>query len=74
MKVLNRFLKNAQILDLIKIRPMEVELFHADRQTDMTKLRVAFPNFANAPKMTLKSQHRSNLRKYIHEQKHSEDE
>jgi hypothetical protein len=27
-----------------------VSLFHADRQTDMTKLIVAFRNFANAPK------------------------
>jgi len=26
------------------------ELFHADGQTDMTKLRVAFRKFANAPK------------------------
>jgi hypothetical protein len=26
------------------------ELFHADEQTDMTKLIVAFRNFANAPK------------------------
>jgi hypothetical protein len=30
----------------MKIRPMEAELFHADR----TKLIVAFHNFANAPK------------------------
>jgi hypothetical protein len=42
----------------MKIRPLEAELFHADgrtvgwtdRQTDMTKLIVAFHNFANAPK------------------------
>ena len=26
------------------------ELFRADRRTDMSKLTVAFPNFANAPK------------------------
>jgi hypothetical protein len=36
------------------IRPVGAELFHAegrtDRQTDMTKLIVAFRNFANAPK------------------------
>ena len=28
------------------------ELFHADRRADMTKLIVAFRNFANAPKKT----------------------
>jgi hypothetical protein len=33
----------------MKIRPKETE-FHADRRTDMTKLIVAFRNFANAPK------------------------
>jgi hypothetical protein len=38
----------------IKIRPAGVELFHADGQTDMTKLRVAFRNFANAPKNRLR--------------------
>jgi len=40
--------------DLVKIRPVEAELFHADnetdRQTDMTKLILALRNFANAPK------------------------
>jgi hypothetical protein len=34
----------------MKIRPVGAELFHADRRTDMTKLIVAFYNFANAPK------------------------
>ena len=29
---------------------MGVELFHADRQTDMTKLIFAFRTFADAPK------------------------
>jgi hypothetical protein len=37
----------------MKIRPVGAELFHADgqtdRRTDMTKLMVAFRNFANAP-------------------------
>jgi len=34
----------------MKIRPVGTELFHwTDRQTDMTKLIVAFLNFANAP-------------------------
>jgi len=33
----------------MKIRPVGAELFYADRRTAMTKLRVAFRNFANAP-------------------------
>jgi len=41
----------------MKIRPVGAELFHADRQTDrqtnaqtdMTKIKVALRNFANAP-------------------------
>ena len=34
----------------MKIRLMGAELFHADGQTDMTKLIVAFRNFAKAPR------------------------
>ena len=38
----------------MKIRPVGTELFHTDRRidgcTDITKLEVAFRNFANAPK------------------------
>jgi hypothetical protein len=34
----------------MKIRAIGAELFHADGQTDMTKLIVAFRNFVNAPK------------------------
>jgi hypothetical protein len=34
----------------MKIHPGGDELFHADRRTDMTKLIVAFQNFANASK------------------------
>jgi len=37
----------------MKIRPVEAELFHADKRTDgqtKTKLLVAFRNFANTPK------------------------
>jgi len=33
----------------MKIRPVGAELFHADGQADMTKLTVAFRNFANTP-------------------------
>jgi hypothetical protein len=43
-----------QISNLIKIRPVEAELFHADgrtdRQRDTTKQTVAFRKFTNAPK------------------------
>jgi len=35
----------------MNIRPGGAETFHADGQTDMTKLRDAFRNFAYAPKM-----------------------
>jgi hypothetical protein len=34
----------------MEIRPVGAELLHADGQTDMTKLKVVFRNFANAPK------------------------
>jgi hypothetical protein len=33
----------------MKFHPVEVELFHADGWTDMTKLIVAIHNFANIP-------------------------
>ena len=33
-----------------QIRPVGAELFHVDRRTDMTKLIIAFGNFAKAPK------------------------
>jgi hypothetical protein len=40
--------------NFMKIRPVGAEIFHAygrtDLQTGMTNLRVAFCNFANAPK------------------------
>ena len=41
-----------QIPNLIKIRPVGAELFHADRRTDMTNLIVAFSQFfANSLKI-----------------------
>ena len=50
----DKFSKNPQISNFIKIRPVGAELFHADEQTDertdMTELTVAFRNSANAPK------------------------
>jgi len=36
--------------NFIKLRPVGAELFHADGQTDMTKLILAFRTFANVPK------------------------
>jgi len=33
----------------MKIRPLGAELFHTDRQTDMTELVIAYRSFANAP-------------------------
>jgi len=47
----------------MKIRSVEVELFHVDGRTDITKLIVAFRNFANAPKKT--SCRKASLRSYI---------
>jgi hypothetical protein len=46
----DRLLKNTQISDFMKIRPVGAEMFRADRQTDMTKLTVTFRNFSDAPK------------------------
>jgi len=36
--------------NFLQILPVGAELFHVDRQADMTKLIVACCNFANAPK------------------------
>jgi len=43
--------KNAQISNLMKIHPVGTKSFHVDGQTGITKLIVAFRNFANAPKI-----------------------
>jgi hypothetical protein len=54
LKFHKRFSKNIQTLKYIKTRPVRTELFHADGQTDgqtvMTRLIVAFHNFAKARK------------------------
>jgi hypothetical protein len=47
------FRKNSQIWNLMKIRLLGAELFHADGRTDMAKLIVALRNFANVPKNSL---------------------
>ena len=49
MNFLDRVEKNTQISNFTKIYPVRAELLHADGQSDMTKLTVAFRNFANVP-------------------------
>jgi len=46
------FSKSIQISISKKIRPVQTEMFHADRRTAMTKLIAAYRSFANAPKKT----------------------
>jgi hypothetical protein len=47
-------LEKYSYINFMKIRPVQVELFHVERRTDgrtdVTKLTVAFRNFAKAPK------------------------
>jgi len=49
----DRFFKNMQIPNLLKICTVKAELFHMDgwmdRQTDMIKLTFTSYNFANVP-------------------------
>jgi len=40
--------KNTQISNFMKFHPLGAELFNEDGRTDVTKLMVAFRNFANA--------------------------
>jgi hypothetical protein len=48
---LDRFSKNTQTTNFIKICPVEGKLFQADDRTNrQRKLIVAFRNFAKAPK------------------------
>jgi hypothetical protein len=49
LEISTDFLKIAQLSSLIKIRSVGAELCHADGRKDMTKLTVAFRNFANVP-------------------------
>ena len=45
MNFYDRLAKNAEISNFMNVRPVGVELFHADGQTDVTKLIVAFAVF-----------------------------
>jgi hypothetical protein len=50
LNFLKRFSKkNYSYSDLMKIRPMGIEVFHADGRTGVTKLLVVFLNFVKAP-------------------------
>jgi hypothetical protein len=50
LNFLNRFSKNTQISNVMKIISVGPVLSHVDGRTDMAKLMVAFRNFAYAPK------------------------
>ena len=57
LDILKRFSKNNQITNFTKILPVGAELFthpdrRTDRETDVTKLIIAFRCFANATKQT----------------------
>jgi len=45
----DRFSKYPETSNFMKIRPMGAELFHADEQTCIAKVIVAFRNVSNAP-------------------------
>ena len=47
LKFSRQIFENTQIPNFMKIRPVAAELFNAEGQTDMTKLIVAFRNFAS---------------------------
>jgi hypothetical protein len=53
---IDRFFKNVQISNFIKIRPKESELSHVARRKDVTKLIVAFRILANAPKNYMRNE------------------
>jgi hypothetical protein len=50
LEFFDNFSKNPPISNFMKIRLAGAELFHANREIDITKLIVVFRSFANAPK------------------------
>jgi len=53
MNFLDRFSKNTQVLNFMKIRPVGAELLRADGHTNMMKLIVTFRNVTNAPNKSM---------------------
>ena len=64
LNCLDGFPKNIRTSNFMKIRPVGAELFHVDGRTDQkdtTKLIVAFRNFTNALKNSLRLDHKNQL-------------
>jgi len=64
LNILDGFLKNIQTTNFTKIRPVGAEVFPrgwTERQKDTTELIVAFRNFTNAPKNSLRLGHKNHL-------------
>jgi hypothetical protein len=50
----------------MKICSVGVEFFHVDGETDMTKVIIAFRNFANAPKLEASVSFENFVARYIY--------
>ena len=57
LEISRQFLRNIQVSNFMKIRPLGDELFHADewtdRQADMSKVIIAFRNFSSSLKIRI---------------------